>query len=88
MFAALRSLPSASRLAHSICMGHEPNQGQQYLNNYRTLSTFIAFMLLLLLSLLLNYELLFLIELHLFHFQHREETKPTLFIILPSLPPK
>ncbi|XP_020604461.1 helicase with zinc finger domain 2-like isoform X3 [Orbicella faveolata] len=26
MFAVLRSLPSASQLAHSICMGHEPNQ--------------------------------------------------------------
>ena len=27
MFAALCSLPSASKLAHSICMGHEPSQG-------------------------------------------------------------
>lgn len=34
MFAALRSLPSASQLAHSICMGHEPNQGQLYISLY------------------------------------------------------
>ena len=34
MFAALCSLPSASQLAHSICLGHEPNQGQLYISLY------------------------------------------------------
>lgn len=40
MFAALCSLPSASQLAHSICLGHEPNQGIS-LHKFLALSTFI-----------------------------------------------
>ena len=49
MFAALCSLPSASQLAHSICMGNEPNQGQLYIN----FNLLVHFFVLLLVSVLL-----------------------------------
>jgi len=55
MFAALRSLRSASRLAHSICIGREPNQGQQYLNNYRARRTFIVFVVIVVIDIMCTF---------------------------------